>query len=129
VHGAVACLVGVTEQRVQRTLLHLARNAAAIGTWEWRPDTGERRWSVASCQMLGYEHDEFQSLLPHWRKNIHPNDRPQVEARLLAHLHDPSQPYRSDMRVRRVEAHDRDRLEQLCSYIRRARCASPHINR
>ena len=105
VHGAVACFVDVTEQRAQRTLLQLALNAAAIGTWEWRPDTGERRWSAAGCQMLGYEHDEFQSLLPHWRERIHPDDRPQVEARLLAHLHDPSQPYRCDMRVRHRAGH------------------------
>jgi diguanylate cyclase (GGDEF)-like protein/PAS domain S-box-containing protein len=105
VHGAVACFVDVTEQRAQRTLLQLALNAAAVGTWEWRPDTGDRRWSAASCQMLGYEHDEFQSLLPHWRERIHPDDRPQMETRLLAHLHDPTQPYRCDMRVRHRGGH------------------------
>ena len=105
VHGAVACFVDVTEQRAQRTLLQLALNAAAIGTWEWRPDTGERRWSAASCQMLGYEHDEFLSLLPHWRERIHSDDRPQVETRLRAHLHDPTQPYRCDMRVRHRAGH------------------------
>ena len=105
IHGAVACFVDVTEHRAQRTLLQLALNAAAIGTWEWRPDTGERHWSAASCQMLGYEHDEFQSLLPHWRERIHPDDRPQMETRLLAHLHDPAQPYRCDMRVRHRAGH------------------------
>jgi PAS domain S-box-containing protein len=105
VHGAVACFIDVTEQRTQRTLLQLALNAAAIGTWEWRPDTGERHWSAASCQMLGYEHDEFRSLLPQWRERIHPDDRLEVETRLLTHLHDPTQPYRCDMRVRHRAGH------------------------
>ena len=99
IHGAVACFVDVTEQRAQRTLLQLALRAAAIGTWEWRLDTGQRQWSSASCQMLGYEHAEFQSLLPRWRDRIHPDDRPLVEARLQGHLDDPAQPYRCDMRV------------------------------
>ncbi len=99
IHGAVACFVDVTEQRAQRTLLQLALRAAAIGTWEWRLDTGQRQWSAVSCQMLGYEHAEFQSLLPRWRDRIHPDDRSVFEARLQAHLDDPAQPYRCDMRV------------------------------
>ena len=97
--GAVACFVDVTEQRAQRTLLQLALQAAAIGTWQWRVDSGERHWSEASCAMLGYSVDDFAPLLAHWRDRIHPDDRAPMEARLRRHLDDPSTPYRGDMRI------------------------------
>jgi diguanylate cyclase (GGDEF)-like protein/PAS domain S-box-containing protein len=105
VHGAVACFVDVTEQRAQRTLLQLALRAASIGTWEWRPDNGHRHWSAVSCQMLGYEPEAFAQVLPEWRNLIHPDDRPVVEARLRAHMDDPDQPYRCDLRVRHRAGH------------------------
>ena len=105
VHGAVACFVDVTEQRAQRTLLQLALRAAAIGTWEWRPDNGHRHWSAVSCQMLGYTPEAFAQVLPHWRDLIHPDDRPVVETRLRAHMDDPGHPYRCDMRVRHLAGH------------------------
>ena len=105
VHGAVACFVDVTEQRAQRTLLQLALRAAAIGTWEWRPDTGQRQWSAVSCQMLGYTPEDFARLPPQWRDLIHPDDRPVVETRLRAHMDDPGMPYRCDMRVRHRAGH------------------------
>ena len=97
--GAVACFVDVTEQRAQRTLLQLALQAADIGTWQWRVDSGERQWSAASCAMLGYSIDEFAPLLAHWRDRIHPDDRAPMEARLRRHLDDPRTPYRGDMRI------------------------------
>jgi len=105
VHGAVACFVDVTEQRAQGTLLQLALRAAAIGTWEWRPETNHRHWSDSSCHMLGYEPEAFASLLPDWRSLIHAHDRPLMEACLLAHMNDPGQPYRCDMRVRHRDGH------------------------
>jgi diguanylate cyclase (GGDEF)-like protein/PAS domain S-box-containing protein len=105
VHGAVACFVDVTEQRAQRTLLQMALRAAAIGTWEWRPDTGQRQWSVASCLMLGYQPDEMQLLLPRWREQIHPDDRPVAEERLRAHMDDAALPFRCDLRVRHRAGH------------------------
>ena len=97
--GAVACFVDVTEQRAQRTLLQLALQAAAIGTWQWRLDSGERTWSAASCAMLGYSVDEFAPLLACWRDLIHPDDRAPMEASLRLHLHDPSTPYRGELRI------------------------------
>ncbi len=97
--GAVACFIDVTEQRTQRTLLQLALQAAAIGTWQWRVDSGERQWSAASCAMLGYSVDEFTPLLAQWRDRIHPDDRAPIEASLRRHLDDPRTPYRGDMRI------------------------------
>ncbi|MBX9795101.1 MAG: PAS domain S-box protein, partial [Burkholderiaceae bacterium] len=105
VTGAVACFIDVTEQRAQRTLLQLALQAADIGTWQWRVDNNERQWSAESCAMLGFTAEEFQPLLPTWRERMHPEDRPQVEARLHAHLLDPSTPYRCDLRVRHRAGH------------------------
>ena len=72
VQGAVACFIDVTEQRAQRTLLQMALQAAAIGTWSWRPDTGARQWSAESCAMLGYSLAEFAPLLPGWRERVTP---------------------------------------------------------
>ena len=105
VAGAVACFIDVTEQRAQRTLLQLALQAAAIGTWQWRVDTDKRQWSAASCAMLGYSVDAFTPLLPHWRERIHPQDRPQMEAKLQAHLDNPATPYRCEMRVAHAQGH------------------------
>ena len=105
VAGAVACFIDVTEQRAQRTLLQLALQAAAIGTWQWRVDTGKRQWSAASCAMLGYSLDAFAPLLPNWRDRIHPQDRPMAEAMLQAHMDDPGMPYRCEMRVAHAQGH------------------------
>ena len=97
--GAVACFIDVTEQRAQRTLLQLALQAAAIGTWQWRLDVNERSWSAASCAMLGYSVEEFTPLLAHWRDRVHPEDRAPMESRLRLHLDDPATPYRSELRI------------------------------
>ena len=105
VAGAVACFVDVTEQRAQRTLLQLALQAAAIGTWQWRVDTGKRQWSAASCAMLGYSVAAFEPLLPTWRERIHPQDRPLAEASLQAQLDNPAAPYRCEMRVAHAQGH------------------------
>ncbi len=105
VHGAVACFVDVTEQRAQRTLLQMALRAADIGTWEWRPDTGQRQWSAVSCQMLGYQPDEMARLLPRWHDLIHPDDRAVVEASVRDHIADPALPMRFDLRVRHRAGH------------------------
>ena len=105
VAGAVACFIDVTEQRAQRTLLQLALQAAAIGTWQWRVDTGTRQWSAASCAMLGYSVEAFAPLLANWRDLIHPQDRPVAEAKLQAHLDNPAVPYRCEMRVAHAHGH------------------------
>ena len=97
--GAVACFTDVTEQRAQRTLLQLALQAAAIGTWQWHTDTNKRQWSAASCAMLGYSVEGFAPLLATWRDRIHPQDRAHVEASLQAHMANPAVPYNCEMRV------------------------------
>ena len=99
VAGAVACFIDVTEQRAQRTLLQLALQAAAIGTWQWHVDSNKRQWSAASCAMLGYSVEGFAPLLAHWRDRIHPQDRALVEASLQAHIDNPAVPYKCEMRV------------------------------
>ncbi|MES2187493.1 MAG: EAL domain-containing protein [Pseudomonadota bacterium] len=105
VAGVVASFVDVTEQRAQRSLLQFALEAGRIGTWVWRVDSNEREWSEESCRMLGYSQDEFRPLLPRWRDRIHPDDRPEVDALILAHLDNPAKPYLCDLRIRHRAGH------------------------
>lgn len=105
VEGVIACFVDLTEKRAQETRLGLMVDGAALGTWEVELLTGKARYNERWSRMLGYEPEQVGADVDAWRELVHPDDLPTVEARLEAHLGDPTLPYQAELRMRHREGH------------------------
>jgi PAS domain S-box-containing protein len=75
----------ITERReAERALseserrLRLAQQAARVGTWEWRLQTGESVWSDMIWELLGLERREGPVHVDNFVAFIHPDDRERV---------------------------------------------------
>ncbi|MYL83534.1 response regulator [Desulfovibrio aerotolerans] len=94
-----------TRQKAQADLsnsqerLEMALAAVSDGLWDWRMDTGDVYFSPRWFAMLGYPPDAFAPRYETWRNLLHPEDLPQVEALILAHL-ETGEPYESELRMR-----------------------------
>jgi PAS domain S-box-containing protein len=67
-------LLAASERR-----LKLAIDAAAIGIFEWDPNTGEVIWDDQSQRLFGYEPGTFAGTYAAFADRVHPDDRAGVE--------------------------------------------------
>ena len=58
----------------------VAQEAARIGTYEWRPDTGESRWSENAEEIMGMARGTFAGTYDDSLRTTFPEDRAVVEA-------------------------------------------------
>ena len=105
VEGVIACLVDLTEKRLQEARLGLTVAGAALGTWELELATGQVRTNDRWAHMLGYEPEQLRADIDTWRDLVHPADLPAAEAMLQAHQKDPSVAYRAELRMRHRQGH------------------------
>ncbi|HYH99302.1 ATP-binding protein, partial [Hyalangium sp.] len=56
------------------------------GLWEWKVLTGELRVSRRSLELLGYAEGELEPTVAVWKSLCHPEDLPEVEQLIQAHL-------------------------------------------
>ncbi|WP_394824048.1 ATP-binding protein [Pendulispora albinea] len=81
----VACARLAASHRVEHALrenedrMRLALVAAEVGTWEFRPITGELTWDDRCKQIWGLP-DGHEPSYDAFLRGIHPEDRPRVEA-------------------------------------------------
>ncbi|MCO5976334.1 ATP-binding protein [Ideonella oryzae] len=80
--------------------LWFALNEATDGLWDWNIPAGEVFFSPQLKRMLGYGPDEMPPSLETWTRNVHPDDAPQVMARLQDHLAGRRQRYEAVYRLR-----------------------------
>jgi PAS domain S-box-containing protein len=77
----------------------LAVRGANDGLWEWDIASGNMylspRWKI----MLGFSEDQIKDHIEAWKNQIHPADRPTVDAALAAHIEGKSPRFESQHRV------------------------------
>jgi len=105
VESVIACFVDLTEKRAQQARLGQIVDGAALGTWELRIGDGKARFNEQWTRMLGYAPEQVEPSLEGWRRLVHPDDLPAVQALLDAHLHDASVAFRTELRMRHALGH------------------------
>ena len=78
----IAVIVDITDERAaqQRLLslndrLRLATRSAALGVWEWDPQSGVNQWDARTLEIYGLREDEYFGRLEDWSARLHPEDR------------------------------------------------------
>ena len=89
------------EQRLETLTerLELAVEGAELGVWDWKVKTDEVEFSDQWAEMLGYAPEEVDDHLDAWEKRVHPDDLPEVETMLEAHLAGETDYYDSEHRM------------------------------
>lgn len=77
----------------------LAVRAANDGIWDWNLKTNEIYYSTRWKEMLGYKDDEITSNPSEWFRRIHPDDQPQVQAELVAHIKGVTSQFQREYRI------------------------------
>ena len=78
--------------------LHLAIEAAAIGTYEWDLTTGQVAWDQRSLQLFGYAQGGFDGTYSSFAARVHPDDRATVE-KVMAQAMATGSPFAHDFRL------------------------------
>jgi len=102
VSGVVSCFQDITRYVEQRKLLQTTIAAAELGLWQWDLRTGEQRCNDVWWRLLGHESGPHEVTQQLWASLVHPEDLPHAQQAVQHHLEDPSQPYRSEFRMRRA---------------------------
>jgi len=70
------------------------------GVWDWNVLTGEVSFTKRLKEMLGFQEDEFDSVLDEWKLRIHPDDKEQVFVDVDRHFNKETPYYENEHRVR-----------------------------
>jgi PAS domain S-box-containing protein len=89
--------------RSSQERLHVALEAARMGTWEWDIEGGRVTWSAALHRIHGLDPGTFEGTLEAFRREIHPADRPRVDARIREVLEGAARSYHVEYRCLRPD--------------------------
>ncbi|MGQ5525148.1 PAS domain S-box protein [Chitinimonas sp. PSY-7] len=102
--------IGVNITPGKQALLKLAQERLSLenvlkgtdaGTWEWHVETGESHFNLRWLNMLGYTALDLESLSHEtWMQLTHPDDLPEAQALLQAHLSGQTPDYEAEFRMR-----------------------------
>lgn len=109
--GNVIGLVGVghdvtVERQIAEALhnsqerLDLALQAAGLGLWDWYVQTGQVVFNDRWADIAGYSLNELGAQAGMWAKMVHPDDWPEVDRRLQAHLEGHTAYFEAEYRLR-----------------------------
>ncbi|NBG88463.1 PAS domain-containing protein [Isachenkonia alkalipeptolytica] len=89
------------KQRLSDTL-----EAGNIGTWEWNIQTGEVLYFENLTKISGFQLEDLLPLsLENWKKFVHPEDLPQVEAEIQRVVNKEQKNYALEIRRKHKEGH------------------------
>jgi PAS domain S-box-containing protein len=74
----LAAIVEALHRATER--LELAQEAAEVGTFEWDMQSNEVTWSASMEKLYGVPPGGFGRTYESWRKMVHPQDLPAIEA-------------------------------------------------
>ena len=108
--GVVGHSYDITEQKERQEQiqslqerLELAVNGANLGVWDLDMTTGEVEYNKRLANILGYSLDEIESDIEIWQERLHPEDRPDVQARIEAYFEDDRESHDAEYRVRAAD--------------------------
>ena len=78
----------------------LAAQGSNDGLWDWDLRSNEIHFSQRWKKMLGYEEAEISDEPEEWFGRIHPDDRPETEARVAAHIDGRKHHFEKEFRLR-----------------------------
>jgi len=79
---------------------HLAVSGSNEGVWDWNLARDEIWFSPRWKAMLGYAPEELPDRREEWVSRIHPDDRPNLDATLQAHLKQQAEVFQCEYRIR-----------------------------
>ena len=82
--------------------LSLTLEAAAVGIWEYDHPADRVIWNRGSCDLLGYREEQAPTRFKDWLDMVHPDDRPDLLARIEAAQAPDSPLYKAEYRLRRA---------------------------
>ncbi|MCF8105306.1 MAG: PAS domain S-box protein [Desulfohalobiaceae bacterium] len=85
--------------------LTFALEASNDGLWDWNVRTGEVYFSPRYFTMLGYTPYELPQSYETWAGLLHPEDRAGVEAGILEHIAQKSEPFEKEFRLETKSGH------------------------
>ena len=88
------------ELRETRERLDLALRGGELGTWDWHIPSGRVIFNDQWAKMIGYRLDELDPHLNTWKKLVHPEDLPNTEKTLSAHLEGKTPAYEAEFRMK-----------------------------
>ena len=80
--------------------LGLALRGADLGLWDWNIKNGTVIYNRQWAEMLGYMLAEVDPDIDTWHQLIHPDDKPNVMAKLQAHFKNETPVYEAEYRMR-----------------------------
>ncbi len=105
--GAVSMVVAsfgdVTGLLDREERAQLIVEAAGFGTWDWHVPTGHVHYNAHFIDNLGFDIAEFEPTVAMWETLLHPEERDDVVATLMAHVEGRSPEFRKEHRQRRKD--------------------------
>ncbi|MDA8141791.1 MAG: response regulator [Desulfobacteraceae bacterium] len=86
--------------RISNLRLQLALQASSIGLWDWNIKTNEAWFSPEWKRQIGYADHEITHRYEEWENRLHPEEKPQILARLNDYLNGNSSAYDVEFRFR-----------------------------
>ncbi len=77
----------------------LAAHGANDGLWDWDLRNNSIYFSNRWKSMLGYDEDEIADLPEEWIGRVHPDDRPELEAKIAAHINGRNSHLENEFRI------------------------------
>ncbi|MBA3647518.1 MAG: PAS domain S-box protein [Chitinophagales bacterium] len=89
--------------RSSEVQLNAAVEGTNVGIWDWNIVTNKVSFNDAWKAIYGYQNDDYPKYFDEWKSCVHPDDLPQLLAKLRKHLYRQSSMFHHIYRTKRVQ--------------------------